>query len=157
MSKDQWLLFFHVAGAALLIAGSVVAGVFTLIARRRQRPSEIATFMGLVRLALPLIYAGVSLTLVFGLWLVHDTGFSYGDGWVVAALVLWVVANALGGMGGKREDETRKLAEQLAAEGDVATPELTARLRDPVPLALSYGSGAAILVILVLMIWRPGA
>ena len=157
MSKEQWLLFFHVGGAFLLIAGSVVAGVFTIVARRRERPSEIAEFMGLVRLGLPLIYSGVFLTLVFGLWLVHNAGFSFGDGWVIAALILWVVANALGGLGGKREDETRKLAQRLAAEGDVATPELTARLRNPVPLALSFGSGAAIVVILVLMVWRPGA
>ena len=67
------------------------------------------------------------------------------------------LANALGGIGGGREKKTRELAERLAAEGDAPSAELTARLRDPVWLALSWGSGIVILVILALMIWKPGA
>jgi uncharacterized membrane protein len=159
VSKYDWLLFFHVAGAFLLIGGSVTAAVLNLSALRRERPSEIAVLLGLTRLAVLAIYAGVLLTIVFGLWLVSASpfGYGYGDAWVIAALVLWVYANASGGMGGKREDETRKLAERLAAEGDVPSGELRARLRDPTTLALEYSSGLAILVILVLMIWKPGA
>jgi len=34
---------------------------------------------------------------------------------------------------------------------------LSARLRDPTTLALEYSSGLAVLVILVLMVWKPGA
>jgi hypothetical protein len=71
--------------------------------------------------------------------------------------VLWVYANATGGIGGKREDETRKLAERLAAEGDMPSAELSSRLRDPVTLTLEYSSGLAVVVILVLMVWKPGA
>ena len=96
------------------------------------------------------------LTLVFGLWLVHHVGYRWGQTWIVLALVLWVLANALGGIGGSREKKTRELAERLAAEGDVPSAELTARLRDPVWLALSWGSGIVIIVILALMIWKPG-
>jgi hypothetical protein len=44
---------------------------------------------------------------------------------------------------------------RLAAEGDVPSAELRARLRDPVTLAFSYGSGLAIVAVLVLMIWKP--
>jgi uncharacterized membrane protein len=155
VSKDDWLLFLHISGAFLLVGGSVVAAAFTIFARRRERPSEIAELLRLVRIALPLIYGGVLLTLVFGLWLVHDTGYSFGDSWIVAALVLWVVANALGGIGGNRDEKTRKLAERLASEGDVASPELAARLHDPISLALNFGGGLVIVAILALMIWKP--
>ena len=51
----------------------------------------------------------------------------------------------------------RALAEQLAAEGDVTSVELRGRLRDPATLALSYGSGLAVVAILALMVWKPGA
>lgn len=101
------------------------------------------------------ITGAVLLTLVFGLWLVRAAGYSYADGWVVAAIVLWGVANALGGIGGRREERTRELAERLAGEDDVATPELEARLRDPVSLSVNFGSGAAVLAILALMFWKP--
>jgi uncharacterized membrane protein len=159
VSKYDWLLFLHVTGAFLLVGGSVTAAAFNLSALRRERPSEIALLLGLTRVAVVAIYGGVILTLVFGLWLVSASpfGYGYGEAWVIAALVLWVLANAAGGMGGKREDETRKLAERLAAEGDVPSGDLSARLRDPVTLALEYSSGAAIIAILVLMIWKPGA
>jgi hypothetical protein len=68
-----------------------------------------------------------------------------------------VLANAAGGIGGRRDKETRLVAERLEAEGDARSPELRARLRDPVSLGLSYGSGLMVLAILALMIWKPGA
>jgi uncharacterized membrane protein len=157
VSKYDWLLFFHVTGAFLLIGGTVLAGALNIAALRRERPSEIALLLGLTRIAVVAIAAGVLLTLVFGLWLVHVRGYAYGSFWVVAALVLWVVANALGGAGGRREKKKRLLAERLAAEGDAPSAELRDRMRDPVALGLSYASGLAILLLLVDMIWKPGA
>ena len=159
MSKYDWLLFFHVTGAFFLVGGSVSAAAFTIMARLRQRPSEVASLLGLVRFSLPFIYAGVTLTIVFGVWLVHaaEQGYSYGDAWVVAALVLWVLGNALGGIGGAQEGKTQELAARLAAEGDVPSAELRAQLRAPLPLALNFGSGLAVLAILALMIWKPGS
>lgn len=159
MSKYDWLLFFHVTGAFFLVGGSVMAAIFTILARLRHRPSEIATLLGLVRFSLPFIYSGVALTLALGLWLVHSAGqgYSFGDGWIVAALVLWVAGNALGGAGGSRENATREFAQELAAAGDTPSPELQARLRNPVPLLLNFGSGLVVLTILALMIWKPGA
>ena len=159
MSQYQWLLFFHVTGAFLLVGGTVVAGVLTLAAVRRERPSEIAALLGLIRISLPFIYAGVALTLVFGLWLVHEAGqgYSYTDAWVIAAIVLWVVANALGGAGGRRQEEARRFAVDLARQGDTANAAQRARLVDPVGIALSLASGLAVFAVLALMIWKPGS
>jgi uncharacterized membrane protein len=71
--------------------------------------------------------------------------------------VLWVAANALGGAGGRRQEETRRLAVELSKQGDTATPALRAQLRDPVGLALSFASGLAVFAVLALMIWKPGS
>jgi uncharacterized membrane protein len=158
VDRYDWLLFLHVAGAFMVLGGAVMGGIFNVAALRRERPSEIAVLMGFTRFAVKSITVGMVVALVFGLWLVADVDFvGWGDAWVIIALILWFVANALGGIGGKREKQTRKLAEKLAAQGDQPSAELRAMQRDPVTLALSWGSGVVVLVILILMIWKPGS
>lgn len=157
MTKYQWLLVLHVFGAFLVLGGAVFAGIFNVAALRRERPSEVAVLFRLVRVAVVSISLGMVLTLGFGLWLVHDVGYGWGQTWIVLALVLWVASNAMGGAGGKGERRVRELAERLAASGDAPSAELSAKLRDPTRLALSWGSGVLVVLILVLMIWKPGA
>jgi uncharacterized membrane protein len=157
LSRHDWLLLVHVAGAFCVLAGALFAVVLNRAALRRERPSEIALLLGLIRVAVVLIVLGMAITLAFGLWLLADTRYDLGDAWVGAALALWIAALAAGGIGGRRDRKTRELAERLAAEGDRPSEDLQAHLRDPVSLILSYGSGAAIIAILVLMIWKPGS
>jgi uncharacterized membrane protein len=157
VSTYQWLLALHVSGAFLLVGGSVMAGTLNALAWRRERPSEIALLLRLIKIALIPIGIGSALTLVLGLWLVHHVGYSYGAFWVWAAVALWLVMGALGSQGGKRQEKAGSLAAQLAEAGDTATDELRALVRDPVGNGMSYGAGVATLLILVLMIWKPGS
>jgi uncharacterized membrane protein len=159
LSKYDWLLFLHVTGAFFLAGGTATAACLNIAAQFRQRPSEIALLLRLTRLAVVVILTGSVLTVAFGLWLVDASpyGYGYGQGWVIAALALWLVGNVLGGVGGQREGATHKLADRLAAEGDQRSAELKARLRDPVALFLNYGSGLAVMAVLAVMIWKPGA
>jgi uncharacterized membrane protein len=158
MSLYDWLMFFHITGAFFLLGGIVVAGILNLVAiGQERRPSEVATLYGLIRFAVPLIGIGLLLTLAIGLWLVSEADYSYGDGWIIAALVLWVIATALGNIDGRYQRQTGELAQRLAAEGDAPSTELRARLRNPVALAISYGSGLIAFAILAIMIWKPGA
>jgi uncharacterized membrane protein len=157
VSTYQWLLIFHVTGAFLLLGGGAIAAALNLSALRRERPSEVVLLFGLIRIAVVAIMIGGTLAFVFGLWLVHEAGYGYADGWVIAAIVLLLLANAMGGAGGKRDEQTARLARELAAAGDAPSAELQARLRDPVSLALSYGSGLVLVIVLALMVWKPGA
>ncbi len=158
MGKYEWLLFFHVTGAFLFLGGAVVAWVLGIAAARRERPSEIALLLGLTGTAAAAIGLGMMLTIVFGLWLVFDLEvYDLWDGWVIASLVMWALSGALGGAGGKRDKETRRLAERLAAEADVPSSELAARVRDPVALSLNIASSLLGFAILAVMIWKPGA
>jgi len=157
VDRYQWLLFFHVTGAFMVLGGAVMAGILNVSALRRERPSEIVVLFRLTRYAVTSITVGMVVALAFGLWLVSDADYGWGDTWIVLALILWFVANALGGIGGKRDKRARQLAEQLVAQGDQPSAELQTRLRDPVSLALSWGSGIVVVGILALMIWKPGA
>jgi uncharacterized membrane protein len=157
VDRYHWLLVFHMTGALLLLGGAVFAGILNAAALRRDRPSEVVVLYRLARIAVTAISVGMPLTLIFGIWLVADIDFvKWSQTWVILALIGWVLAGALGGVGGKREKQTRLLAERLAAAGDAPNPELRARMRDPLTLALSWGSGLVVVAILALMIWKPG-
>jgi uncharacterized membrane protein len=158
VDRYEWLLVFHMTGAFLVLGGAVYAGILNAAAMRRERPSEVVVLYRLVQIAVRAISVGMVLTLVFGLWLIGDEELvKWSDTWVILALIGWVLANALGGAGGRREKVTRQLAERLAADGDAPSSELRARMRDPLTIALSWGSGVIVIAILALMIWKPGS
>jgi uncharacterized membrane protein len=150
-----WLLFFHLIGAFLFIAGAAVAGVLQLAAIRRERPSEVALLLGLTRWGVALVGLGALLTLGFGIGLAHELGISLGESWISASLALWVVAMVLGGLGGRTARHARYLAQRLACEGDRPSAELQALVAHRPSLLASYASTACVLAIVVLMVWRP--
>ena len=157
MNKYEWLLFLHVTGAFIFLGAAVAALTLNNAVLRRDKPSEIALLLRLTQFTVPGFIVGTVLLLVFGLWLVHTAGYGFGDGWIVAALILFVLSNVLGIVGGERAKPARKLAERLVAEGDQPSAELKARVRDPIALSLDYGAALLGLAVLVLMIWKPGA
>jgi uncharacterized membrane protein len=149
------LLALHILFAVLFLGASAVAGVLHFGAMRRERPSDVAGLLRRVRLTVPFVGVGALGTLGVGLALVHRQGYSFSDGWIVAALVLWVAAVALGTPSGTMLRHTRELAERLAADGDRPSEELHRAVANPVALALNYASFACLLAILVLMILKP--
>jgi len=156
VSTIQWLLALHVTGAFFLLGGVIFATILSVLGHRAERPSELAAFMGLARFAVAFILVGEVMVLVFGLWLVHEFHFSFGSFWIWGSLVLLVVGGFAGKKGGDREGGTRSIALELAAKDDVKTPELQARLNDRITHALSGGAGILALVVLALMVWKPG-
>ncbi len=152
---DNVALFFHLLGALLFVAGIVLAGTAFEAARRRGQPTEIALLLSLTRIGVVMVAVGGLLLPIFGLWLIDLGHFGYGSGWVDAAIALYVVALVLGALGGQRPKQARQLAARLAAEREPVTAELRALLDDPVSRAENYGSLLLVLVILVLMVFKP--
>jgi uncharacterized membrane protein len=152
---DNVAMFFHLLGALLFVAGIVLAGTAFEAARRRDRPSEIALLLGLTRIGVLLVAVGGLLLPIFGLWLVHLGHFGYGSGWVDAAIGLYVIVLVLGGLGGHRPKQARQLATRLAAEQAPVNEELRALLDERLSRAENYASLLVVLVILVLMVFKP--
>jgi uncharacterized membrane protein len=136
-------MFFHLLGALLFVAGIVLAGTAFEAARRRARPSEIALLLGLTRIGVLLVAVGGLLLPIFGLWLVHLGHFGFGSGWVDAALAA------------SDRKQARQLATRLAAEQAPVNEELRALLDDRLSRAENYASLLVVLVILVLMVFKP--
>ncbi len=148
-------LFFHILGVLLFVSGVAVAGVAFESARRRERPAEISLLLGLSRIGVALVAAGSVIILAFGFWLVGLEDFSLGEGWISAALGLFIVALVLGGIAGQTPKRARLLATKLAEEGNPATAELRALLDDGRSRAENYLSAAVVIAILVLMVFKP--
>lgn len=148
-------LVLHLLGALLFVAGIVLAGVGFETARRRERPSEIALLLATTRIGVLLVALGVVLLAAFGLWMVHLGHWGYGSGWVDASIALFVAALALGGLGGQRPKQARRLASELAARQAPVSDELRALLDDPVSLIANYVSLALIVAIVVIMVFKP--
>ena len=155
MDAYHWLLFFHLIGAFLFVAGAAVAGTLQIGALTRERPSEILTLLRLTRVGVLLVVAGAVLTLGFGMALASHLGYGMTPAWIRAALGLWLASVGLGAAGGRTARLARYRAEELAAVGDEPDDELRALVAHRPSIVLSWLSGGLLLVILVLMVWRP--
>jgi hypothetical protein len=117
-------LFFHLLGALLFVTAIVLAGAAFEVARRREHPSEIALLLGLARIGVVLVSIGTPLVITFGIWLVQLEQLSYGTGWISTSTALYIVALALGAVGGRRPKQARRLAATLGSENAPARAEL---------------------------------
>jgi uncharacterized membrane protein len=156
-----WLLSLHVL-AAFAVGGPVTLLVLVAVARRRvQRPAQRAALDRVARPAAILFRIGVAATLVFGVWLVlASDSFSFLDGWIIAAFVLWL---AIGGLGDRAIGARKRAAERGTDEGAGRGADLAAEGTDEGAeqpqsvLWLELSAAAATVAALALMIWKPGA
>ena len=123
----DWLLFLHLLAAFLLAVTAVTYSVVALGGTAGGRTLFVADRCWDV--------GGLG-TLVLGIWLaLHLDEYEIWDGWIIGAIVLWLVATGLG------ETVRRRLAD--GESGAVAS--------------LHWLRTIAVLGLLVLMIWKPGA
>jgi uncharacterized membrane protein len=159
VSFDEWILAFHVLSAFAYVAGLVLFWVLIVAVRRADTPEETIRMEPVVKVGNAAIGIGATGTIVLGIWL----AFSYGgydiwDGWIIAALVLWVAAAALGARTGAAYMQGMNKAQELQGAGQTGpNPELVALNRTQRGLVLHALSSLVVVLILVDMIWKPGA
>jgi uncharacterized membrane protein len=102
---------------------------------------------------------GMGGTIILGIWLAFSVGgYDIWDGWIVAALVLWVIGAAIGQRTGAAYGEGVKKAQELHAAGQSGpNADLLAINRTSRGLLLHTLSSLVVLLVLVDMIWKPGA
>ena len=159
MSLDQWILALHVLGAFAVVGATAFFAVTVVAGLNADRPSTVIELTRVARVPNVMVIAGMTMTLVFGIWLaISLDAYHPWDGWIIAALVLWAVAGGTGARGGAAYQRAEKRARELTASGnDEPSAELAALMRDRVSLTLLAISSLATLLVLLDMIWKPGA
>jgi uncharacterized membrane protein len=127
------LLFFHVLSAFLLFGAVVIYSAFVLGAPAYRRSKTVAEILWGV--------GGVG-TLALGIWLaLYLDAYKIYDGWIIAAIVLWVLANAAG-------SQTSK-AVQPVDDGRAAAIDSRAA-------TMHWLRTVFVVALLVIMIYKPG-
>jgi hypothetical protein len=153
----DWLLALHVLSAFAWIAALVLYTVVIASGWRLTVPSDVVRMFRVSRVGDALIAVGMLGTIIFGIWLALDE-YEIWDGWIITALVLWLVAAAVGGRVGKVYNGARDRAVALVDEGrDAPSSELSAMLRSQRGIVLHALMIVIVLAILVVMIYKPGA
>jgi uncharacterized membrane protein len=135
VSLDDWIKALHLL-SALALVGAMVVLWFGYLALRADTDGSgaLARFFVVGTVA---IQIGIAGTLVFGIWLsISLDGYEPWDGWVIAAIVLWLIAAGTGGRAGTVSRERGGVQQALV---------------------LHAVSSLAVLLILIDMIWKPGA
>lgn len=159
MSRYEWLLGLHVLSAFAMVAAAVFFTVLLIALWSTDTPRRASAMFAIGRPAELLVMAGSVLVLLFGIALALDVdGYQLWDGWILGSIVLWAVAAGLGAAGGKQVARAHALADELVASGDDSpSAELRALIRSRSAVLMHAGAGVALLAILVLMIYKPGA
>jgi len=159
VSFDDWMLALHVLSAFALVSGIILFWVLIVAVRRADTPEATIRLGPLTRVADGAVGVGMGGTIVLGIWLAFSVGgYEIWDGWIVAALVLWAVAAALGQRTSAAYAPGVRKALELQAAGETGTSaELLALNRSSIGVLLQALVSAVVLLIVIDMIWKPGA
>jgi uncharacterized membrane protein len=131
----DWLLALHVLSAITVIASLTALWILIIATRPAGQaitPESAMTYG-------PLVGIGMVGTVLLGIWLAIDAeGYQLWDGWILASLILWAVAGWAGGQAGRAFQKDPVAGRQTGIRFQALT-------------------SLAVFVILVLMIWKPGA
>jgi hypothetical protein len=159
VSLDDWLLALHVLSSFAYVAGIVLFWTLVVAVRRTDTPDGTIRMAPIVKVGNAAVGVGAGGTIVLGIWLALSVGgYDIWDGWIIAALILWVLSAETGRRTGAEYTAGMKKAEELHAEGHTGpSAELLAVNRTQNGLVMHALTTLLVLLLLIDMIWKPGA
>jgi hypothetical protein len=159
VSFNQWMLSLHVISAFSLVAGMTVFWALIVVGRRIDTPGDTLRLGPVSRLGTATVGIGMGGTILFGVYLAFAVdGYAIWSGWIIAALVLWAVGGALGRQTGEEYLKAPRKAMELEEAGQSGPDaELLALNRTSRGVLLHALASLVVLLILIDMIWKPGA
>ena len=159
MSFDDWMLALHVLAAFAYVAGIVLFWILIVAVRRTDTPEGTIRLEPVVKVGNAAVGIGAGGTIVLGLWLAFSVGnYDIWDGWIIAALVLWLISLPLGQRTGVAYMQGMTKAQELQTSGQTGpSAELLALNRTSQGVLFHFLASVVVLLILIVMIWKPGA
>jgi hypothetical protein len=159
VSFDDWILALHVLSAFAYVAGMIVFWVLIVAVRKTDTPDGTIRMEPIGKIGNVAVGIGAGGTIILGIWLAFSVGgYDIWDPWIIAALVLWIAAAAVGQRTGAAYMEGLSKAKELTAAGQTGpSAELLAVNRTQRGLQLHALASVIVLLIIIDMIWKPGA
>lgn len=159
MSFEDWIFALHLLTAATLVGSLVMSWIVVVALWSAHTPGATLGFNRVALVGTATTVAGLLGAIAFGIWLaILRDNFQLWDGWVMAAIALWIVATVALLRSFAEYAKPAAKAKALMASGQTtASTELTALNRTATGLGLRALASLAIVLIVIDMIWKPGA
>lgn len=159
MTFQSWIFSIHLLFAATLVGGLVMSWILVVASRSVDEAAATLNFNRVAMVAVAATALGLLGTIVLGLWTaILRPQFHPWDGWVIGAIVLWGIASAaLAGSFVEYRKPAEKARELIAAGHAGPSAELVALQRTLTGLALRVLASVAIVLIVIDMVYKPGA
>ena len=158
MDFSDWLLALHLLAAFTLMAALVLYSVVLVASWGVDRPARASAYFRVAAIGGPLIGSGAGLALLLGIALAIDLDdYQPWDAWILLSIVLWAIGAATGSRVGEHYTGAQELAQRLAETGDEPSSELAAQMSDGRTATLHAITVAIFTLVLILMIFKPGA
>jgi uncharacterized membrane protein len=159
VSFDDWVLALHVLSAATYGAAIILFWVLVVAVRSTDTPEGTLRLGPMAMVGNVAVGIGAAGTIIFGIWLALSVrNYDLWDGWIIAAIVLWVIAAVLGQRTGKEYMRGLENAKELQAAGQTEpNAELLAINRTQKGVLLHALTSLVFVLIVIDMIWKPGA
>jgi len=159
MTFEDWIFALHLLGAATLVGSVVMSWIVVVALLSADTPDATLSLNRVGTVGAALNITGLLVAISFGIWLaILRVNFQLWDGWVIAAIILWIIATAALLRAIREYAKPVHRARALLASGQAGpSAELTALNRTSTGLLLRALASAAIVLIVIDMIWKPGA
>lgn len=158
MSLNDWILALHLLAAFAFLGALIVFTLMIIALWNTDSTRRVTSFMLVARIGTVMVAVGAIGSVVFGIWLsLTKEPYDPWDAWIVVSLVLWAVAGGLGGRAGKEYGDAALEAARLLESGVETSPEVRATYGPSRAFWLHVAGTVGVLLIVVLMVWKPGA
>ena len=159
MSFQDWIFSIHLLFAATLVGGLVMSWIVVVALFSTDAVDETLGFNRVAVISNVAIVLGLPGTIALGIWLaILRPEFHPWDGWIVAAVVLWLIATVAVLRSFVEYRKPAAKARELAAAGHLGESEELATLNRSVTGLLFRAVGSLAIVLIVIdMIYKPGA
>jgi hypothetical protein len=159
VSFEDWIFSLHLLSAATLVGSLVMSWIVVVALRSADTPGATLSLNRVAMVGTVTTVAGLVGAIAFGIWLaILRDAFHVWDGWVIAAIILWAISAVALWRSFIEYAKPVEKARMLVAAGQTSpSAELTASNRALTGLLLRALASAAIVLIVIDMIWKPGA
>jgi predicted integral membrane protein DUF2269 len=159
VSFEDWIFAIHLLSAATLVGALVMSWILTVALRSVDTAGTTLSFNRVAMVGATAIGVGLVGAIGFGIWLaILRDAFHPWDGWVIAAIILWCIATAAIVRAVAEYRKPAEKARELIASGQTGpSDELAALNRSSTGLLLRALASVAIVLIVIDMVYKPGA